>query len=383
MVHSKREYTYSAELRYTMVRYKIKKSVFLLAIFGVLFALGTWQYAVRWGSTKPFLDPSGARIVDSVAEMRRLELGGVVQSITVRGKNTNAPILIWLHGGPGQDETGMLRRYNSVLEEHFVVVYWTQRGTGRSYNSDIPSSSMTIGQFVSDLNELIIYSQQRFGKQKVVLAGHSWGTSFGVAYTQKHPEKVATFVSIGQVVNAAAAETLSYKFTLEKAKALGNKEAIAELSAIGPPPYPLASILVQRKWLEEFGGGSFRKPTSLISAMWQSLSADEVTLFDGINFQAGANFSQFALEKENSKVDWWTNATEFEMPIFLFTGRYDNNTPASLQAAWYHRLSAPHKKQIWFENSAHSPLFEEANAFNRFMIEEVLPVAQKWRSADR
>jgi proline iminopeptidase len=366
-----------------MAQFRIKKSVLLLAILGFFVAFCTWQFAVRWGNTKPFVDPSGAKIVDSVAEMHRLELGGVVQSITIRGKNTRAPILIWLHGGPGQDETGMLRRYNSILEDTFVVVYWTQRGTGRSYNSVIPASSMTIGQFVNDLDELVGYIQQRFGKQRVVLAGHSWGTSFGVAYTQKYPDKVAAYVGISQVVNAAAGEAISYKFTLERAKARGNEEAVRELTALGQPPYPMASIIKQRKWLEEFGGGSFREPTSLISAMWQSLSASEVTLFDGVNFQAGANFSLFALEKENAKVDWWTNAVKFEMPIFLVTGRYDNNTPASLQAAWHQRISAPIKKQMWFESSAHSPLFEEADAFNRFMIEEVLPVAREWRRVDR
>lgn len=83
--------------------------------------------------------------------MERINLGGVEQSIIMRGRNAKAPILIWLHGGPGQDETGMWRRYNSELEDHFLVVYWTQRGTGRSYHNDISVSSMTINQFVSDL----------------------------------------------------------------------------------------------------------------------------------------------------------------------------------------------------------------------------------------
>jgi proline iminopeptidase len=343
----------------------------------LLGALAAFVYQGRFGSTPAFRDNAGSVVSGSVATMERINLGGVEQSIIMRGRNAKAPILIWLHGGPGQDETGMWRRYNSELEDHFLVVYWTQRGTGRSYHNDISASSMTINQFVSDLDELITRMQQRFGQQKVVLAGHSWGTSFGVAYAQIHPHKVAAYVGVSQVVNAAAGEKLSYRFTVEEAKRRGDSEAIRELSALGEPPYPMASILTQRKWLEKFGGGSFHKPTSLVNLMWQSFAAREVTLLDGIHYQSGADFSLDALAMENANVDWWSNATKFDMPVFIVTGRFDHNTPAGLQKAWFDRIEAPIKIHRWFEHSAHSPLFEESQAFNRFIVEEVLPVVQR------
>jgi proline iminopeptidase len=207
---------------------KIQKHRKLLALAVFVSAIFIWQYSVRWGWTEPFRDTSGSQIVDSVADMQRVRLGNVLQSITIRGRNVKAPILIWLHGGPGQDETGLWRRYNSILEDHFLVVYWTQRGTGRSYSHDIPAASMTINQFVSDLDELIFYLQHRFGRQKVVLAGHSWGTSIGVAYAQKYPQKVAAYVGISQVVNASAGEKLSYRFALTEAQKRGNVSAQQE-----------------------------------------------------------------------------------------------------------------------------------------------------------
>lgn len=351
-----------------------------LLIAGLLITamVAAWQYFGRWGHTPSFRDASGNVIAESVAEMHRLSLGGVVQSVTIRGLNAKAPILIWLHGGPGQDETGLWRRYNSVLEKHFIVVYWTQRGTGRSYSSDIPESSMTIAQFVSDLHDLIGYLQRRFGGQRVVLAGHSWGTSFGVAYTQAHPENVAAFVGVSQVVNASAGERLSYRFTVDEAKRRGDAEALRELSALGEPPYQMASIVKQRNILERFGGGSFHQPTSLISLMWQSFGASELTLLDGVFFQSGVNFSQNALAEENADVDWWSNARNFDMPVFIVTGIFDRNTDAGLQKAYFDRLEAPVKLHRWFRHSAHSPVFEEPDAFNQFIIDEVLPVAKAW-----
>ena len=345
-------------------------------------AVSAWLYVGRYGSTPPFRDASGSVVEGSVAEMQRLRLGGIEQSITIRGRNTNAPILIWLHGGPGTDETGLLRKYNSELENHFLVVYWTQRGTGRSYTSDTPASSMTIAQFVSDLDELITDLQRRFGKQRVVLAGHSWGTSFGVAYAQAHPQKLAAFVGVSQVVNATAGEKLSYRFTLDEAKRRRNAEALRDLVALGEPPYSVDSIMVQRKWLEEFGGGSFHKPTSMLNLMWQSFGASEMTLLDGVYFKSGVDFSLHALAKANARVDWWSSARRFEMPVFIASGRFDHNTDAGLQKAWFDKIDAPAKMHRWFEHSAHSPLFEEPDQFNQFMIEEVLPVAQKRRVAN-
>ena len=163
----------------------------------LLSVLTAYLYIGRNGSTPPFRTAAGLVDPASIAEMRRVRLGGVDQSIVIRGRDANAPILIWLHGGPGLDATGMWRHFNGALEEHFVVVYWTQRGTGRSYATNISPASMRISQFVSDLDELITYLTLRFHQRKVVLVGHSWGSTIGVAYTQAHPQKVAAYVGTG------------------------------------------------------------------------------------------------------------------------------------------------------------------------------------------
>ncbi len=338
-------------------------------------ALAGLLYFGRFGSTPAFKDAKGQTIAGSVAEMQRVNLGGIEQSILIRGRHTDAPILIWLHGGPGQDETGMWRFYNAALEDHFLVVYWTQRGTGRSYSRAIPASSMRISQFVADLDQLIAMLKARFHRRNTVLVGHSWGTSIGVAYAQAHPENVAVYVGIGQVVNAIEGERRSYRFTLDQAVQRGNKTAIDELRAIGVPPYAMAAIIKQRGWLNEFGG-AWHMPRTLPGLMWTSFKAREVTLYDGLNFLPGQNFSQDALASENATVDWLHSATRFQMPVFILAGRFDRNTDANLQHLYLERLEAPYKRFKWFENSAHSPPFEEPQAFNAFMINDVLPIAK-------
>jgi proline iminopeptidase len=85
--------------------------------------------------TLPFKDANGDLIPDSVATMQFVNIGGTSQSVWFRGTWQSSPALILLHGGPGTSESALFRHYNSMLEHHFLVVYWEQRRTGRSFNS--------------------------------------------------------------------------------------------------------------------------------------------------------------------------------------------------------------------------------------------------------
>lgn len=342
----------------------------------ILMGLIAYLYQGRYGSTPAFRDGSGKIVQGSVAIMERLTLGGVEQFVTVRGRNSKAPILIWLYGGPGMDATGMWRNFNAPLEDHFLVVYWTQRGTGRSYTSDISPKSMNLGQFVADLHQLVGILKRRYGQEKVVLAGHSWGTNIGVAYAQSHPENVSAFVGIGQIAHSAEGERRSYAFTLTEAKKRGNAEALADLQKIGSPPYPVESLIIQRGWLEKFGG-AWHEPKSFFQLMLTSYKASEMTWYDGVKFNAGFDFSQKMLGPEIDKFDWMSKASRFAVPIFIVAGRYDRNTDADLAHEYFEKIQAPMKQFKWFEQSAHSPPFEEPQAFNDFMLKKVLPVASQ------
>ena len=126
-------------------------------------------------STRPFTDAGGRVIPGSIATMEQVLIGGISQSIWFRGVDTRRPAIILLHGGPGSSESALFRHYDAALEKHFLMVYWEQRGTGRSYHSDIPRASMTIAQFERDLDVVVDLVRQRFGKNKVILLGrYDW-----------------------------------------------------------------------------------------------------------------------------------------------------------------------------------------------------------------
>ena len=187
--------------------------------------------------TAPFKDANGQIISGSIATMETAAIGGISQSIWFRGISRSSPALILLHGGPGASESALFRRYNSALEQHFLVVYWEQRGTGRSFHFDIPPESMAVARLVRDLDEVVERVRRRFGKDKVVLLAHSWGTVLGTIYAARYPEKVAAYVGIAQIADVPAGRHLSYEFAISEATKRGNSSAVSELEAIGPPPY--------------------------------------------------------------------------------------------------------------------------------------------------
>lgn len=137
----------------------------------------------------------------------------------IRGENLANPILILLHGEPGFPEMRLFRTFNAALEQQYTAVYWMQRGTSKSFDRRMPPSSLTIEQFIADLDELVDLMRQRFGKEKVVLYGHFWGSVLGVLYASRFPEKVAAYVGTGQIGEWAAFEAASYKFRARRSGA--------------------------------------------------------------------------------------------------------------------------------------------------------------------
>jgi len=325
------------------------------------------------GKTPPFRSPNGEILLGSVAEIANLQLGGVDQWVMFRGENVANPLLIFLHGGPGFPEMRLFRSFNAPLERHFTVVYWEQRGTDKSFDRKIPKSSMTVDRFISDLDELVDVVRRRFGKEKVAIYGHSWGSALGVLYASVFPEKISVYVGAGQVGNFPANEALCYEFTLAEAERRGNRKALRELRAIGPPPRTAPKVITQRKWLTRFVG--------MIRgmSMWRFsriiVSGPESSIIDLPNILRGTMFSTYAMWDEVSALDLTKRAPVLQVPVFFFVGRHDHVIAPEISVSYFEMLKAPAKKLVWFEESAHEPPFEEPDKFNAAMLELVRPLA--------
>lgn len=306
---------------------------------------------------------------DSIARLETVQLGGVQQSILIRGRNTSNPVLLFLHGGPGFGMIAAARTFSAPLEERFVTVHWDQRGAGKSYDPAIPAESMTIDQFVADTRELIEILRRRFGAAKLYLIGHSWGSILGVCTIQRYPELFHAYVGIGQVVDMQRSEQLSYDFVLDQARKARNATALHELADVHPP-YPHGQGLgIQRAWLTRFGGytyaGSRSTFTDALSFGLLLLVAPEYSLTDTHHYLDGVMRSADLMWDEVMQVNFPETAPRLDVPLYFFTGRHDHCTASELAARYYEQVEASQKEIVWFEKSGHFPHIEEPEEFTK------------------
>ena len=204
-----------------------------------------------------------------------MTLGGAEQSVLLRGRHVGNPVLLFLHGGPGTSELGMIRAHNlPALEAHFTVAVWDQRGAGKSFAALEPASAMNVEQLVSDTRELSAWLCRRFGQEKIYLAGHSWGSLLGVLTVSRHPELYVAYVGFGQAVDMDEGERLSYAWTLDQARKAGDARSTAKLERIGAPPYSgdvRAKVVAQRAILARYGGEVHGNPRGGVLILLRSL----------------------------------------------------------------------------------------------------------------
>jgi pimeloyl-ACP methyl ester carboxylesterase len=312
----------------------------------------------------------------SIAELEKINIGGINQWVLIRGDEIDNPVILFLHGGPGTAEMPLVAKYNKNLEKEFIVVNWDQRGAGKSYSSQISLETMNTEQFISDANELVAYLKERFNKKKIFLVGHSWGSFIGTNLANRFPEDYYAYIGTGQFVNGLLNEEYSYEYTLEMARSDVNKKrggkALEELTTRakfkdGSYVNGIDGVKIQRKWLKTYNGFRYAK-SHINDLLLQMVLAPEYNLVDLIHFVKGSSFSSSAMWGWIEDVDFLHQITEFEVPIFFLQGRYDYNTPTKLVEEYYNIIESPNKELVYFEESAHMANFEEAEKFNAEVI---------------
>lgn len=304
-----------------------------------------------------------------ISLLEEVILGGTKQWILVRGSSEKNPIILFLHGGPGLPMMPFHQYFQNDIEKKYLVVHWDKRGTGKSYSENIPIESMNLSQILSDAHELVNLLKSRFCKDRIYLAGHSWGSIIGINLINLYPENFCGFISIGQVVDFSKSLNISYAYTLEKAKEQADEEAVNELIGIGEPPFneddTKLSIILRN--VGRFGGKMHNEANFSNIAK----NCEEYTEIDLVNIPKGLDFSDKYLWNEIIRTNMLENHTNFRVPIFFLCGKYDYITPTVLVEEYCKKINAPLKKVIILENSAHYPFIEEPNEFSQSIIEVI------------
>ncbi len=305
-----------------------------------------------------------------------VKIGGTKQAILINGKNPDNPVLVYLHGGPGFPMLPFepYDNYMKNLEKKFTVVYWEQRGTGRSYKPGLDANSMNVEQFISDTHEVIEYVKEKMNVEKVFLWGHSWGTNLGAIYASRFPETLYAYISTGQSANPFLNERLAYEYVTQKAIEENNKRALKQLSKIDtlPDNYTVGDALVIRKWVYKYGGIVFNneneRPYVDLEEMRTILSSPFYSWMVRFNLLLDPYFSINTLWDDLKELNLFEEAPNIEVPVYFLVGRHDIIVSHVLTEKYFNHIKAPLGKDIiWFENSAHRPHYEENEKFQNIM----------------
>jgi pimeloyl-ACP methyl ester carboxylesterase len=327
-----------------------------IAVIALLVGLCLVLLILKRPRTPAIEDESGNRIPTGIASLEKMNLGGFEQWILIRGADTENPLLLFLHGGPGMPMMYLAHTFQRPLEDGFLCVQWDQRGAGKSFRKGIPPDSLSVERILSDALELIGRLRERFGQDRIFLAGHSWGSYLGMLLIHRHPELFHAFIGIGQVVDEARAREISEKFIRDRAMAQNNQKALLEIDTQEPGAH--------EKWLFRFGGVLYGK-TGYTPLVWAGIRAPEYGLWDIPKVAKGSSFSSRHMRYDAISGPLITEVTEVEVPVLFFMGRHDLTTPGELVEEYFGILKAPLKRLVWFERSAHYPFFSEPEAFAR------------------
>jgi pimeloyl-ACP methyl ester carboxylesterase len=301
---------------------------------------------------------------NGIQESYETKIGGLDQWLNVRGQDKANPIVLFVHGGPASPLIPTLWQFQRPLEEYFTVVNYDQRGAGKTYvedHSDAVAETLHIARYIDDAIAIAEHVRKRYGKSKVILMAHSWGTVIGLGAALKRPDLFHAYVGIGQVINARDNERISFEFGLQQAKARGNTAALEELESIAPYPgdQPITRerIVIARKWAQFYGGLTAYREESryffdapLLSPEYSA--ADVCAVDQGNVFTLGRVLPEFL------NVDY-KSVRSFPIPVVMFMGRHDYTTPSEPTAEWMRKVSAPAKHAVWFERSSHMIPWEE------------------------
>jgi pimeloyl-ACP methyl ester carboxylesterase len=316
-----------------------------------------------------------------VQESYKTRIGGIDQWLNVRGQDRANPMILFVHGGPASPVTPTMWQFQRPIEEYFTVANWDQRGAGKTYGETDPAlvaDTLRIDRYVDDAIEVAGHLKTRYGKRKLILMGHSWGTIIAMRAALKRPDLFYAYVGIGQVLNVRTNERISFDYALARAKAEHNDAAVAEMQNIAPypgdGPITRERIVIARKWPQFYGGlTAFRSASAyffngpLLSPEYTPAQVDAID--QGSLLTLGRVLPEFV------DVDF-SGVKRFPVPVVMFLGRHDYTTPAAPTVDWMRTVQAPVKRIVWFEHSAHMIPWEEPGKLLVSLLDVVKPLAR-------
>ncbi len=339
---------------------KLKRSVFIILAALLLFLV---VRAVMPSWTPKIKGENG------ISEMRSVSINGAEIQLMIRGCDKSNPVLLFVHGGPCCSEIPYARKYQKGLEKEFTIVHYDQRGSGKSYRFGEDYSQVTAATHVDDLIALTECIEEYLGVDRVILAGHSYGTYIATQAVAQRPDLYRAYVGIGQMSDTVKSELNTLEKCIAEALAEDDEKSAAELEAL-KDPIADGKQIVPRSFVRKYGFGA-RKIDDNRDYLLAFLFGSEYNLTDAARFYTASAKYQDGLVMEALQNPLADIVGEIDVPVYFVMGKYDGMTSPEAAEEYLQNIKGDGEREfVLFEDSAHYPQFEEKEEFGKWMREK-------------
>lgn len=292
-----------------------------------------------------------------------VKIGGIDQWLSIMGSSCENPVVLFVHGGPGNPLSPFASEIYRDWTSEFTLVHWDQRGAGKTFQANQVSGELTLESFeatelnletlVKDGLEITDFLRDAFSTDSIVITGGSWGSVLATKMIASAPEKYHFYVGFSPLVNYHQNLHYSYEAVLEKAQKLEDKETLAGLQKIGSPPWKNPRHFGQlRRIIRTYeapvvsdGPEWKRAPAYSDQASLDAYaSGEEFSFLKFVGLEGEGMAQGIALDSEH---------TNFKVPIYLIQGREDLLTMPEISKKYFDQIEAPSKKWILVERAGH------------------------------
>jgi len=278
--------------------------------------------------------------------------------LELRAADSTKPVVLFLHGGPGDHVTALLpfMAYPGPgLERSFTMAYLYERGVGKS--GPAPLASQTLAQHLRDVDRVVDYLRQRFRARRIAVIGHSWGGLLGTSYMLEHGDKVSALVQVCGPMNLPRGDRDLFDASLAWYRSQGDTASVNALTRLGPPPWETLQEVITSRQLASVGPAPDLRSMDMNKVMASGG-------YSGPDPDARANALAIvaAMFRELSQVNLEPRLPSARTPLLLMVASKDAIVlPRSLKPG-FEAYGGP-KEWYEFEASGHLPYVDSTERF--------------------
>ena len=243
------------------------------------------------------------------------------------------------------------RVFSDNLRSHLRMVFVDHRGSAAS-PGPVERTEFDLEKLADDV-ELV---RQNLDLGRVIVIGHSGHSYMALEYAKKYPTNVSHVVMIGIAPDLSASSDEASARNWEKLASAERKSALEE-NQLKMPDEQLAKLPPGEAFIKTYVRDGPRA--------WYDPHFDSSPLWDGV--EINMDMFDYVWGELFRDIDVTEGLENFDRPVFLALGRYD--FLVAPPSSW-----DPIKDRFQdvtvrvFENSGHTPQYEEQDLFDRELL---------------